>query len=88
MGDYPRERTHPAWTPRSVSEHNNTMTVRMRESILGTTAGVSGAAVLVQTADFYRGSLDPIDPEENFGNLNYQTTSATGILVSQKFATA
>ena len=31
----------------------NTMTVRMRESILGTTAGVFGAAALVQTAILY-----------------------------------
>ena len=63
-----------------MSKHNNTMTVtRMRESILGTTAGVSGAAVLVQTADFCRGSLDPIGREENFGNLNYQPTGITKV---------
>ena len=62
-----------------MSEHNNTMSARMREFIPATTPGVSGAAVLVQTADFCRGSLDPIGREENFGNLNYQPTGITKV---------
>ena len=58
-----------------MSEHKNTMTMRMREFILGTTAGVFGAAALVQTADFAEGG----GREENFGNLIYQPTGITKV---------
>ena len=54
-----------------------TMTVRMRESILGTTAGVSGAAALVQTAEFAEGAKKIM-----------RKPSLISLLVSQKFATA
>ena len=77
MGEYPQERTHPAWTPRSMSERN-TMSVRMREFILATTAGVSGAAALVQTAIFWP-SPAGWEHEAELRKLNYQPTGITKV---------